>query len=532
MFRRMPRKRGRRRRRPSERILLSVIACIAALSGMAGVAMGYVVWSLGKVERLDVASALTAAEDSRITASDIVAGAPEQETESAAPLGAASADASPETFAQLEVFRSNRPAENYLIVGSDSVEGVDADDAVLTNRDAQAENHLADTIMVLRLTPDGTAAVVSVPRDLLVTIAGTNRTALVNSSFNLADREERARRLIETVQENLDIELQHFIEIDLDGFRQVVDALGGIEVCFERDTRDRNTDDSGDASKGGTGFVATSGVNQLNGTAALAFVRSRHLLTRNEDGSWDRLGFWNDQERSARQQQFIVDVVDQAFASAVSSPTTVRRLLDVVADNMATSNTISLFDDGLDLARLFRVFDSSDLERYAFEVFDNEIRGVPGLSLIESSTNERILEVFRGIGWDSVVEDRVSVSVIGDQAALVVADLDALGFDSRRGTASGESIPDGTFVVRYGVGGQLAAVVLASHLRSEVTMVGDPTLSGNEVIFEIGAGTPLITEDFGSVTLPPEVSAPANADAVEVESAPAAPVPRAAGLCL
>ncbi|MGY9072931.1 MAG: LCP family protein [Acidimicrobiales bacterium] len=529
----MPRVRGRRHRRLSERVLLAVIAGLAALTGMAGLAMGYVVWSLGRVERLDVASALVAAEDAPVTASDIVAG--NESTASSGTLslaGAATVDESGDGFDQLTIHRSDRPAENYLIVGSDSVEGVDASDAVLTGREEQTENHLADTIMILRLEPDGTAAVVSVPRDLLVTIAGTNRTALVNSAFNLEDRAERAVRLISTVQESLDIELQHFVEIDLDGFRRVVDAVGGVQVCFDQATRDRNVEDSGNPNRGGTGFVATAGLNHLDGDEALAFVRSRHLLVSADGVTWDRLGFWNDQERSARQQQFIVEVVDQTFSAAVSSPNTVRRLLDVVADNLATSNTISLFDDGLDLAQLFSDFGSSKLERYGFEVYDNQVRGIQGLSLIENSTNSRILEVFNGVGWDDVVESRVSVTVTGTESALTAADLREIGFDAGRGSGASEVVGSGAPVIRYGIGGQLAAVVLASHMSPQVELVGDQSLAGNNLALEIGDGTPLISADFRAVSLPTEVSIPPEAaEGVVAAGPPAAFAPVAEGIC-
>ena len=50
------------------------------------------------------------------------------------------------------------------------------------------------------------------------------------------------------------------MEIDLAGFRELVDAVGGVQVCFSRATRDRNTDDSGSSNQGGTGFAVSAGV--------------------------------------------------------------------------------------------------------------------------------------------------------------------------------------------------------------------------------------------------------------------------------
>ena len=136
----------------------------------------------------------------------------------------------------------------------------------------------------------------------------------INSAYNLdSSPQTRAARLIETVEDHFDIGLQHFVEVDLDGFRRLVDAIGGVSICFNRPTRDRTTQDSGDLTEGGTGFTVGKGWTHLNGDAALAFVRSRRLLVQQQDGEWVRLGVWNDLERNSRQQKFIFEALDQAL---------------------------------------------------------------------------------------------------------------------------------------------------------------------------------------------------------------------------
>ena len=511
----MPRVRQRRRRRNRERLLLGVLASLTGLFLVLTLVVGYVVWSLERVERLAVAHSLTVATDAPVTAEDIVADALRSDADG---------------FDGIQVHRPGRAEENYLLVGTDSVEGVDEGDSILTDRDGEAANTLADTIMILRLRPDGTAAVVSVPRDLLVEVAGTGRIAKINSSFNIdADPADRAARLIDTVEQNLDIDLQHFVEVDLDGFRKLVDAVGGVTVCFDRAIRDRTTEDSGDPTQGGTGFQAADGLQLLDGDGALQYVRSRHLLFLNDEGVWERLGVWNDLERNSRQQQFVFDAVDQALADALSSPSTLRQLLDIVASNVATSNTISLFDDGLDLARLFRSFDAeAQLERYALVFADVQRAGLTGLGLTSSVDNQRVLDVFRGIGWTDVVESRVSVTVAGEDRSTAAADLSELGFVTSVTSSSAEG---DMAVVRYGVGGQLAAVVLASHLR-DALLVGDDSLLGNELVLDLGSAPADVLPQQRAVALPPEVVAP-PVDGVEVPdpSAPEPPVPAAVGVC-
>lgn len=520
----MSRVRQRRTRQNRERFALTILACLTGFFGVSTLVVGYVVWSLDRVERLSVAESLTVATDAPITASDI------SRSESLDGVALSVAEETP-GFDELEVFRPDRPAENYLLVGTDSVEGVADDDAILTGREEEAANNLADTVMVLRLRPDGTAAVVSIPRDLLVEVSGTGRVAKINSAYNLDDeRADRATRLIDTVEQNLGVHLQHFVEVDLDGFRKLVDAVGGVTVCFEQPIRDRNVDDSGNPNEGGTGFVAAAGPQLLDGDGALAYVRSRHLLVLNEDGEWERLGYWNDLERNGRQQQFVFDAVDQALNDALSSPDTLRQLLGIVASNLATSNTISLFDDGIDLARLFRGFDADvQLERYGLVFADVERAGQAGLALAATADNERILDVFRGIGWLDVVESRVEVGVAGADRTQVAVALRELGFDASLTTSATEG---DVATIRYGVGGQQAAVVLASHLGRDVEFVGDDQLTGNTVLLELGNASVEVRPEYRAVALPPEVTVAVPAtEGVEPPGADVPPAVEVVGVC-
>ncbi len=530
----MQRVRPRRTRHGRERALLTVLGSLTCLFGLATLVVGYVVWSLTRVDRIDVAASLTAPTDAPITAADIIADADSEP--SGLPASPEDEPAEP-GFDDLAIHRPDRPAENYLLVGSDSVEGVEDGDDILSDREEESENHLADTIMILRLRPDGTAAVVSIPRDLWVTVAGTGRTMRVNSAYNIDETpEDRAARLIDTLEQNLDVDLQHFVEVDLDGFRKMVDAVGGVSVCFEQPIRDRNTDDTGDPNRGGTGFAAAAGEQRLDGEHALQYVRSRHLLVQNDGGDWIRLGYWNDLERNSRQQQFIFDAVDQALGDALSSPRTVQRLLDIVANNVTLSNTISLFGDGLDLARLYRSFDAeSQLERYTLLFSDSERSGAFGLDLPLTEDNRRILDVFRGIGWDDVIEERVSVTVTGPQRSAVAAALGELGFDTsaRLGSTEGAEA-----VIRYGVGGQEAAVVLATHISPAPTYLADLELTGNTVVLELGEGDVEITTGYQRVVVPPTVTiapieTPIQTPTAEPAPAPAtsAPPVEVAGVC-
>ncbi|MEC7915975.1 MAG: LCP family protein, partial [Actinomycetota bacterium] len=265
----MTRDRPRRNRRPIEKLLLATLGAATGVGFVATFSLGYAVWQLDQVERFEVNDVLTAPTSEPVTASDLL----RLNTENKEEVNKATVETTEEILLPPAIRDPVAQAENYLLVGSDSVEGISADDAIMTGRSHAVGNHLADTIMILRLRNDGTAAVVSVPRDLLVPIASTDSIAKINSAYNLdSSAQTRAARLIETVEAHFNIGLQHFVEVDLDGFRRLVDAIGGVSICFNRPTRDRTIQDSGDPTQGGTGFTVGKGWTHLNGDQALAFV--------------------------------------------------------------------------------------------------------------------------------------------------------------------------------------------------------------------------------------------------------------------
>jgi len=517
----MSRDRPRRTRRLSEKLILTAIGTATGIGFIATFVLGYAVWRLDQVQRFEVHDVLTAPAQEPITASDLInLRAADAENEDENSDGKEVKIILPPAIGE-PLVDGEPDAENYLLVGSDSVEGISRDDAIMSGRSASAANHLADTIMVLRLRKDGTAAVVSIPRDLLVSIASTDSVAKINSAYNLdSSPQTRAARLIETVENHLDIGLQHFVEVDLDGFRRLVDAVGGVSICFNRPTRDRTVEDSGDPTQGGTGFTVGKGWTHLNGNTALAFVRSRRLLTQQQDGTWVRLGVWNDLERNSRQQKFIFEALDQALGRATGSPRTLQRLLDIVAADLRTSNTLSVFDDGLKLARRFKDLDvDSDLERFALQLVDITVTGQVGLELIENDHNQRVLDVFRGIGWDDVIEQRVEVAVKGPTALPLASRLRGANFKTTHQISDAHT----TNRIRYGVGGDKAAVLVAARLNETIEMLPDPSLSGNQIRLELSDEPPSVISGYRAVAPPAAIAVNTTQESP--------PPPRTLGIC-
>ncbi|HEX2192773.1 MAG TPA: LCP family protein [Acidimicrobiales bacterium] len=226
---------------------------------------------------------------------------------------------------------------NVLLVGSDSRDRLGGDDAEAAGKDEVAGER-SDTIILLHVDPRRQkAGILSIPRDLYVPIAGTGESDRVNTAFALGGPE----RLLATVQESLGIPINHFAEIDFVGFREVVDALGGISVFVPNPARDTF---SGLA-------LPQAGCVELNGEQALAWVRSRHYeyLT---GGRWveDPRG---DLGRIGRQQDFLRRVMEKAVRTGVANPLQLNRLIGIGVRNLTVDAGMSTKDIA-SVARRFR----------------------------------------------------------------------------------------------------------------------------------------------------------------------------------
>ena len=518
-----------------------ILISLAALTLMGAAATGvsaYVLLQLGRIERHELADVLTSAPKQPVTAADVLMDLPAtmaaNPDSSTGGDGASSDDAgiagdgvasggeldalsdpsdAADRSAGQPVLPGGPAGENYLLVGTDSPIGLAADDPLRELR--WDHNRLADVIMVIRLRDDGTAAMMSIPRDLAAEIAGTSDiagtgiVAKINSAYNRdTTTAARAARLIDTVEENLDITLQHYIEVDFHAFLRLVDAVGGVEMTFDRPLRDRLQGSATDPADGHIGFSTGAVSQRLDGRQALAYVRSRHLEEQLPDGTWQQHGAWNDLARTDRQRKFLRTAAAQVAPTLLANPINLLAVLDIAADHVSTSDTLSIVNDGRRLADRFAGIDvDSDVEDYKLRVVDvhEPVRWSLGLDPQRVEHNQRILDVFRGIGWDDIVESRVRVHVTGTARHRVAAALADLGFDAEAAGAVPEGIgdpPEGT-VVYLARQGRLAAGLLASHLVPVPDFAGHAELDATTVILHVGDEPLRVDPGYRRVDVPP-----------------------------
>ena len=213
---------------------------------------------------------------------------------------------------------------NYLIVGTDSREGIKASDpnagAFLGTGDAGSRT---DTIMVLHIA-NGRQSLLSIPRDLWVKDPSTGKMGRINSTFSTGPA-----NLIKAVQA-LGIPIQHYAEINFVSFGKLVDSAGGIDINFAFPSRDTNSGLN----------IATAGPNHLDGTAALAYVRSRHFEEL-ENGKWVT-DPRSDLGRIDRQRQFLAAMTNKV--SNTVNPLALSNMADATSAGFKVDNALSLLD--------------------------------------------------------------------------------------------------------------------------------------------------------------------------------------------
>lgn len=282
-----------------------------------------------------------------------------------------------DVVAVLEQPANDAPAENYLLVGSDSREGLDPEDpnagAIGSTDDVVSRR--SDTIIILRRERNGGAALLSVPRDLWVPISGTGERAKINSAFN-----EGPTRLAATITESLGIPITHYVEIDFAGFQRLVDEMGGVEICTMVPAQDTRS-----------GLYLEAGCTNLDGSQALAYARSRYYEEW-IDGDWQADGT-ADLGRISRQQLFIRAAVDKLLATMESDPFELGQLISAGASAVKVDTTL----DPIQAAAAMREAAASGLVTYSLPVEFAEHDGQDALDLLEDDARP-ILDYFRGAG--------------------------------------------------------------------------------------------------------------------------------------
>ena len=212
---------------------------------------------------------------------------------------------------------ANTSGTTYLLAGSDSrADGSVPDDT---------EGQRADSIMLVHVAPNGQTSNISLPRDTYVEIPGYGWDKL-NASYAYGG----PALLVKTVENLTGLTVDHYAEIGMGGVSKIVDAVDGVNLCFDLSVEDERSELNWEA-----------GCHDADGKTALAFARMRYSDPRGDIG------------RAERQRQVVSKTVSKAM-----KPATLLNPISALRVERAGASAFTVDQDSsvIDVARLVLAF--------------------------------------------------------------------------------------------------------------------------------------------------------------------------------
>ena len=388
---------------------------------------------------------------------------------------------------------SGRPF-NLLVVGSDSRESLDDADG---SRYGNVGGQRNDTTLVVRVEPARKrVSMLSIPRDLVVPIAGGGENR-INAALTGGPGQ-----LVKTVEQNFGIPIHHYVLIDFDGFRAIVDALGGIDVRFPYPSRD---------VKSGLD-VSEAGCRHLSGGRALALARSRYFSYQ-LDGVWHS-DPWADLGRIRRQQAFLQALVKAALDKGLTNPVRANAFVGSLVHEVTKDSALRV-GDVIRTGAAFRSFRPSQLASYTLPVTVATDHPLGDVLLLKQPDAVGVVDRFLGrtppAGPAPSATTQVSVlNALGTSglAASTATELRRSGYRiATVGNAPSADLPRSQ--IAYAPGGLAAARTLAGTLLGGANLVEDPTLATSHLTLVLGPGFTGIRPTSGA---PPTSGSPGGSD--------------------
>ena len=439
---------------------------------------------------------------------------------------------------------------NYLLVGSDSRAGGDS------QYQGQGQDYVtgqrSDSLILAHLDRDGTTTLISFPRDTLVSIPAFTDAAgkahpETRNRINAALDAGGPALLVQTVERLSGVRVDHYIQVDLAGFRRITDAIGGVDVCVRKAPNFDNLNDDY------SGFHGHAGINHLDGAQALSFVRQRHGLPS------------GDLARIQRQQQFLGAVFRKASSGdTLFHPDRLLSLAGSVTSSLTTDDGTSIRDlvslaerlRGNDAGKIhFATIPVRDLSATNPETFKDssgyrELRGLGSVLMYDQPAMDAFFAPLRAESGqpESPAATPAPSPTAGDGKPLTVAPaavtvkvengsgtpglarqvtqgLAAQGFQVRaHGNADRHDYTDS--VISYPPGSleaarTVAAAVPGAQLREDPAAAGVVLILGSSFTALVQVNAP------GSTGAPPSASPPAAGPSSAAPSSGPAPAPSA-----
>ena len=400
-----------------------------------------------------------------------------------------------------------RSGGNYLIIGSDTrAFGETKKDVEQFGSAASQGGQRSDTMMVAHIDPGKrTGVLVSFPRDLWVPIPG-HGTSKINAAFAYGG----AQLAIRTLEQDFNIPISHYLEVDFAGFRDIVNAIGSVPIFFPAPARDHNTGLN----------ILTPGCHNLSGVDALAYVRSRYY-------QYEVNGHWqydptSDLGRIQRQQYFIRSISRAAIHTVLSHPFRVNKVVDKTVSSLTRDKGLTASD----LRALVLAF--RDTNPNAFPMYTlpatNAFRDSQSVLLLDEAkaapTLARLRPKVAAAGpVPNISAGTVTIAVENGSGATGAAGrtssaLQAQGFKVGAAATDADRQDYAVTEVRYAPGAETKGRFVLAHLGGAGKLVAlSSAPSGVDVVIVLG-------DDFQRVSSTATTTTP--------PTAPASPAPTAA----
>lgn len=397
---------------------------------------------------------------------------------------------------------TNQLPLNVLLVGSDSREELADPDVFGGENELTLVDH-SDTTILLHVSADRQRAYgISIPRDSMVRRPACDnpranaRTASVGM-FNAAYKDGGIGCTVRTVEANTGVLIDHYAVVNFEGFRDMVDALGGVDMCIAEPIDDP-----------ATGLTLAAGNNHLDGTESTKFVRARKSLG---DGS--------DLGRIDRQQAFLSALIREATDSKLLfRPDRLYGFLDAATQSVTMDPDLASVRRLSDLAVQVRGLEPENIAfvtvpTRAYAPDPNRVEWTDEAELIWQATRlDRPLPGTTAAGADApapeptVSPDELRVSVVNSSGTAGLARqsgevLAAQGFEIVD-VSNGDEPANGV-VIRYPPGESEAVKTLQAAFPGAALVPNERLVNSYEV--ELGRGAPEVAEvsnRIGSGDLP------------------------------
>ncbi len=371
-----------------------------------------------------------------------------------------------------------RETINFFLIGTDSVASLPEDHRLRQTR--SSAQLLTDTLIILRLDTGessegklGTTdvSVVSIPRDLWVPISGYGgEHQKINSLLTFTG----PQTLVQTVRDYFAIPIHHVIQVDFNGFLELFEIIGGLDIYIEFPIKDKKAQLS----------IEETGCVSLTPEQGLGIVRSRTMQAYIQ-GEWREVDSLSDLDRMDRQQDFLILALQQAFDSGFRDPGKIRKVIeDVFRGGYLTLDDRMTPEDMIDLANRFSGFDANALNRYTLPTFFDWDGPYSILRLYEAEA-QIILDVFRGDQTEkSFGITLLNGTGISGEARRISNDLVAAGFRVSE-TGNAQSFDFELTTIYFDASQKDSALLLQSYLISGAELIQRDAQTGKgiEMVF-------------------------------------------------